>query len=170
MAGIADAVDREVGYLTTTGDGLPALLTTAGGRWDTVQAYETRTPRAGRKSVYVTRSNTRLVRMTTQRVWPVYEFLLHLHWPLNTSAVGSLETEQRNFDLAVTDLLTRILGPVGDKTHGGAFLAVTDTENHQGFGDLLQVVYDPVDAANRPGTFAITARVSYPADDLDISA
>jgi hypothetical protein len=35
----ADAVAREAAWLVTSGDGLPALLKTAGGRWDVVQGY-----------------------------------------------------------------------------------------------------------------------------------
>lgn len=167
---LADACDRETAYLTATGDGLPALLTTAGGRWDIVQAYEARVPRAGQKSLYVTRQSIRMVRLTTQRVWPTYEFWLHAHWPVTSSSTGSLETEQRNFDLALGDAVTRILGPVGDKTHGGRFTAVTDTETREGFGDLVTVTYDPVDATSRPGSLALTARITYPADDSDLSA
>ena len=40
----ADAVDREAAWLATSGDGLPALLVTAGGPFGVVQAYWPRTP------------------------------------------------------------------------------------------------------------------------------
>lgn len=162
-----DAVDRETAWLVATGDGLPALLATAGGLWDNVQAYYPRTPYEQRRSIYVLRHRISQRRFATQRVMHSYPFRLILWWPL-LDATGSAEAEQRLFDIAIDQLLQRILG-IGppqqiDKTHGGRFLSVGEA-----MGAIVDVDYtDPEHTIPVGGGFR--AEVTYSADDREVNA
>lgn len=158
----ADAVDREVAWLTTSGDGLPALLATAGGPWGLVQAYWPRTPgkRTGGQC-YVLRRHIHRERFANQRTQDKYEFLLKLVWPLS-SGTGNAEADQRAFDAAVNTLLTRIGGPVGDKTHGGRFLSVGENPHY------TDVQFDDPEHT-QPPLAIYTATVTYHADDFEFT-
>lgn len=158
----ADAVDREAAFLVTTGDGLPPLLVADGGRWDLVQAYLPRTAATRKNQIFVTRSKLQLERTALIRTMPHYMFTLHLMWTL-AAASGSAETEQRNFDLAVNDLVMRVKGtppPQTDKTHGGRFLSVAENPP--------QIDVEFVEPAPFMGPGAAFAAVcTYAADDFD---
>lgn len=124
----ADAVDRETAWLNSSGDGLPALLEQAGGRWSIVQAYRNRSPQQRVTRIYVLRSAIRVERYGMIRKLAKYEFTLKACWPM-ANAAGNAEAEQRAFDAAIDDVLTRIGGigpPLADKTHGGRFLSVAE--------------------------------------------
>lgn len=166
----ADAVDRETAWLNTSGDGLPALLVADGGKWDLIQAYKPRTPAARQNQIWVMRRTLRMSRYAMVRKMPHYAFRLRCWWTLSTST-GSAEAEQRNFDLAIDDLVARINGfglPVApatgtaDKTHGGRFLSVAEDP-----GDVDVQFTDP-DLTVMPSA-AFAAEVTYFADDPDFT-
>src|SRR5437588_11954594 len=121
----ADAVDRETAWLQTSGDGLPGLLTSAGGPWGNIQAYQPRTPGKRSTNIFVLRRQIHEPRFANVRRMPKYEFVLKLIWPL-TSGQGRAEDDQRAFDAAVDKLLTRIGGFTGDKSHGGRIRSVDE--------------------------------------------
>lgn len=157
----ADAVDREVAWLTSSGDGLPALLVSAGGPWDNVQAYQPRTPGKRASNLYVLRRQTHEKRFANVRRMPTYEFALKLIWPLS-SGQGRAEDDQRAFDAAVDLVLTRIGGQVGDKSHGGRFLSVAENP------EWVNVRFtDPVQTM--PGEAEFHAEITYYADDTEIT-
>lgn len=157
----ADAVDREVAWLTTSGDGLPALVATEGGPWDVVQAYWPRTLGTQRHGVYVLRRQLHDERSANIRQMPRYEFRLKLVWPLTTSS-GSAEQEQRAFDQAVDLLLKRIAGTLLDKTHGGRFLSVAENPRY------VDVDFqDPEETIAREKS--LRCEVVYYADDIEIN-
>lgn len=159
--GTADAVDREVAWLTTSGDGLPDLLASVGGPFDAIQAYWPRTPAARQKSVYVLRRSFRDQRTANVRRMPTYDFLLRIVWPLSTAS-GSAEKEQRALDAAVDLLLQRIDGPQFDKTHGQRFLSVAENPRY------VDVTF--IDPEQTIGQIAaLRAEVAYSADDFEIN-
>lgn len=119
----ADAVARETAFLATSGDGLPALLTSAGGPWQIVQAYWTRTPATNKTGIYVLRDLLDDQRASNQRIRPRYNMRLRLIWPVTVTTTQLLETAQSDFDAAIDLLVQRIRGPLGDKTHGSRFLS-----------------------------------------------
>ncbi|MFL4491566.1 hypothetical protein ACJ6WD_09935 [Streptomyces sp. VTCC 41912] len=157
----ADAVDREVAWLTTSGDGLPALLTSAGGPWGSIQAYQPRTP--GRRNTYVIvlRRAIHDKRFANVRRMASYEFVLKLIWPL-TSGQGRAEDDQRAFDAAVDKLLTRIDGLPGDKSHGGRFRSVAENPEY-----VTVRFVDP--EQTMPPEAEFRAEVTYFADDIEIN-
>jgi hypothetical protein len=159
------AVAREVAWLNTTiADGLPVLPSSAGGPWQVIQGYWARTPATQKTSIFVLRSEIQDVRFSNIRIMPGYEFTLKLVWPIRTNQTPLAETEQQNLDSAVELLLRRIRGPIGDKTHGGAFLSVGEAPRNPG----VHVVFaDPEHtiAAEK----ALTCEVSYHADDFDFN-
>ena len=160
----ADAVSREVSWLTASGDGLPALLTQDGGPWDNIQGYWARTPATQQNTIYVLRSGLSDERAANIRIRTTYEFTLKLVWPIRQTSSPLAEGEQQNLDDAVDLLLQRIRGPVGDKTHGGAFLSVGEVPRLPG----VHVTFDDpevtIDAVK-----ALRATVSYAADDFEIN-
>ena len=155
----ADAVAREAAFLAAynPADGLPALTQANGGPWQTVQAYWNRTPDHLGKSIYVLRHQTKSVRFANIQKINKYVFRLICWWPL-VNSTGSAEVAQTQFDSALDLVLTRITGPLLDKTHDGArFLSVA--EDDQG----IELNYhDPVQTIER-GFFA--AEITYNADD-----
>jgi hypothetical protein len=159
--GTADAVDREVAWLTTSGDGLPDLLADVGGPWDNIQAYWPRTPATRQKSIYVMRRGFRDERTANVRRMPTYQFALKIVWPLSSGS-GSAETEQRALDAAIDLLLQRIDGPMLDKTHGGRFLSVAENPRYV---DVTFVDPEQTIAA----TASLRAEVAYSADDFEIN-
>jgi len=159
----SDAVTREAAWLAQSYDSLPALLKSAGGPWDVVQAYWPADWRASELSgIYVTRARVDDDHPSAWRYRPRHTFRLKLIWPVTADA--SVEAEQQNFDNAVGDLLTRIRGPQGDKTHGGRFLSVAEVPME---GSVTVVFEDPettISAANE-----LRALVTYYADDSEFS-
>lgn len=160
----ADAVAREAAWLTTSGDGLPALLTAAGGPWDVIQAYMPRTPAARQSQIYVLRRGFDTHRWSQQRRMATHRLHLTCSWPIGgtTTGTGIAEAEQAAFDAALDLLVQRIEGFVGDKTHGGRFLSVGESPD----GTRIDVEFtDPGQTVNA-GAF-LQAVVTYQADDTD---
>jgi hypothetical protein len=159
------AVAREAAWLATSGDTLPALLATAGGPWDVVQAYwpggRFATMQAG---IYVTRREIADQHPLSMRYRPQYLFALRLAWPVKGQAAPLAETAQQGFDTAVGDLLQRVRGLIGDKTHGGRFLSVAEVPEEQPVA---------VDFADPEITIAagqgLRATVTYHADDFEFN-
>lgn len=155
----SDALDRETAWLTTTGDTLPDLTEL----FQVIQARWPRTPAKMKTSLYVLRqpgTSFHLERFASIRTLPTTSFLLRLAWPLN-DGTGSAETSQLAFEQAIDAVVTRILGLIEDKTHGGRFLSVA--EDRAG----VNVQYDdPAEGISR-GLF--TARVLYNGDDPELN-
>jgi uncharacterized RDD family membrane protein YckC len=156
----ADAVDREVAWLTSSGDGLPALLTASGGPWDNLQAYQPRTPGKRAANIYVLRRGIHEKRFANVRRMATYEFALKMIWPLS-SGQGIAEADQRAFDAAVDLVLTRIGGLVGDKSHGGRFLSVAENPEY------VNVRFTDPEQTLGMGEFH--AEITYHADDTEIT-
>ena len=160
----ADAEAREVAWLTTSGDSLPALLASAGGPWQVVQAFwpGAKFP-ANKTGIYVQRRRTRVERFGGRRIMPKYEFFLKLVWPVKSTAAGIAETEAQNFSNAIELLRQRVSDLPGDKSHGSRFLAVAEAPA----GTFFDVDYaDP--EVTIPQQKALRATVTYPADDPEI--
>lgn len=160
---LADAVTREAAWLTTFGDGLPALLTANGGPFDVVQAYAPRTPATRQTQLYLLRRRVVTSRFSQQRRLATHTFQATISWPIgqSTTSVGIAETEQQNLDNAIELLIQRLEGFVDDKSHGGRFMSVGEAPN----GTQFAVQYsDPL-----PGIAGalLTASVTYTADDKD---
>lgn len=153
----ANAVDRETAWLATSGDGLPALLADAGGPFDVVQAYWPRTPELSKRGLYVMRRRIRTKRFAAVRGMNKYPFALRIVWPA-LDGDGKAENDQRALDEAVELVLQRIGGTVGDKTHGGRFLSVSED------GEETNVEFDEP-AHTLADTACLTATITYNADD-----
>jgi hypothetical protein len=165
----ADAVDREAAWLATTSDSLPALLTSAGGPWQVVQAYWPGARFAAKQTgVYVLRARLIMPRFGGRRIMPGYQFGLRLIWPVKTTTSPVAETEQRKLDAATNLLLQRIDGLPGDKSHGGRFLSAGEGLE----GTAVQGLYPVVDFADPAVTIPqdgwLRAVISYPANDPEI--
>ena len=156
-----EGVDRETAWLSTSGDGLPALLVSAGGPFDNVQAYWARVPRTQQHSIYVTRSDVQDERTANIRTMIRHSFVLRVVWPV-LAGTGHAETEQRNLDAAITLVIKRIRGFTGDKTHGGAFLSVAENPRY------VRVTFDPAETTIGPAK-EIRASIAYMADDYEIN-
>lgn len=157
----ADAVDREVAWLLTTGDSLPTLLTSAGGVWDNIQAYQPRTPGRRGSNLFVLRRGIHEKRFANVRRMATYEFTLKCIWPL-TSGQGNSEADQRAFDNAIDLLLTRIGGFAGDKSHGGRFRSVAEDPQYVDVRFMDPVMTVPPEAE-------FHAEVTYHADDIEFT-
>lgn len=157
----ADAVTRETAWLQTSGDGLPALLATAGGPFDNVQAYFPRTPPMEQRSLFVMRQRINQPRVANVRLRSQYPFLLRIWWPL-LSADGSAEEEQQALDNAIELVLERVSGPEFDKTHGGRFLSVAENPR-----TVSVVFHDPMVTLMQRNT--LICDITYSADDLEIT-
>jgi len=159
----ADVCDREAAFLASSGDGLPALVASAGGPFGVVQAYHPRTPgRRTQGQLYVMRGTIRETRFANQRVMATYQLRLDLVWPLQ-KGTGSAEDEQRAFDAAIDLVLARVRAYRGDKTHGGRFLAVAEDPRE------VHVTFDPPDRSIRDDS-ELRAFVTYSAQDADFTA
>lgn len=156
----ADAVARETAWLQASGDGLPALLVSAGGPFDVVQAYYPRTPSMEQYSLYVLRRRNSNVRFGAQRIMPGHNFHLQVWWPL-LAVDGIAEGEQQALDNAVELVLQRVTGTLGNKTHGGRFLSVAENPR------TLDVDYTPPEQTIPLGY--LHAEVTYAADDVEIN-
>jgi hypothetical protein len=161
MATTADAVDREADWLTTSGDGLPALLTTAGGPFEIVQAYWRRTPAGRATQLYVIRKALHEERFANVRRMARYQFELRIIWP-QSSATGAAEGVQRSLDAAIDLVLQRVGGLPGDKSHGGRFLSVAEHPP-----EVTVDFADPVRSLDARAD--LEATVSYWADDTEIT-
>jgi hypothetical protein len=159
MATTADAVARETAWLRTSGDGLPALLVAAGGFFDILQGYATRTPGSEQRSLYVTRRTIRNKRFAAVRQMNKYDFLLRIWWPARDGD-GAVETDQADLDAAVEAVFARVGGTLGDKTHGGRFLSVAEDG-----ADLTAVFADPMQTI--PNLGALLVDITYSADDVE---
>lgn len=156
----ADAVARETAWLQSFGDGLPALGTPEG-PWANIQGYVPRVAPKKKSGIYVTRGNFKVVRFSNVRSMPSYTFVLKLIWPLS-SGVGSAENDAQQFDAAIDLLLQRIYGPIGDKTHGGRFLAVAESPK------WVDVTYsDQLTTVSANADFQ--AEITYGADDNEFA-
>jgi len=159
----ADAVARETAWLNTTGDDLPALPASAGGPWQLIQAYWTRTPATQKTSIYVLRPLLLDQRASNQRIRPRYQMRLRLIWPVTVTTTSLLETAQQDFDTAVDLLIQRIRGPLGDKTHGSRFLSAGEVPR------TVQVQWD--DPEVTMGQFKqLRAEARYSIDDLEVNS
>jgi hypothetical protein len=158
----ADAVAREAGWLATSTDALPALLAPAG-PFEVVQGYwpaaKLRTKATG---LYVEARATDDNRASNQRIRPQYQFTLRIIWPVRATTPPIAETEQQNLDNAIDLVLQRIRGPVGDKTHGGAFLSVAENPR-----TVTVSRGDP--AVTIPEDGALTCLITYRCDDYELN-
>jgi hypothetical protein len=159
----ATADTREAAWLATSGDGLPALLTTAGGPWEVVQAFD---PVARRRhqatTIYVKSLRTSDQRVSSQRIRSQYEIMLELNWPVRTTEPPIAETEMQNLKNAVDLVLQRVRGPVGDKSHGGRFLSVAEVPRN------ADVVFADPELTIPAGKY-VSAVIAYRADDYEVS-
>lgn len=161
----SDAVAREAAWLATATDSLPALLTSAGGPFDVVQAYWPGARFASQKtSVYVQRARITDPKVAAQRIRPQYPFQLKVVWPVRVTTAGIAETEAQNFDYALELLRQRIEDVVGDKTHGGRFLSVAQVPESQPVTFDLD---DPETTIQQQK--ALRCRVTYFADDFEFN-
>lgn len=161
----ADAVQRETDWLSQSGDGLPALLKTASGPWDVINAYWPRTPNYNLNGIYVMRTRLIDMRWSNQRKLPRHSFRLKLLWRIGSTTTGVSigEAEQANFDSAVDLLLQRLRGTLGNKTHGGRFLSVAEAP---GANPEIPIDFDPPETTMERGY--LSATVNYQADDLEV--
>ena len=169
MPDTATAVTREAAWLAQAGaGGLPSLLTADGGPFEVVQPYYGRSPAMRKRAIYVMRSNLTELRLGGLRKIDRYAFRLIVRWPSHSST-GRIETDEADFDAAIDLLLQRIRGPIGDHTHGGAFLSVAEEAN----GATISVDFAPAEqtlaggAGNSP---YLAATVRYSADDEQINS
>lgn len=155
----SDALDREAAWLSAV-DSLPSLLSVNGGPFQTIQARWPRTLDTLTYGIYVVRAPGRSAhynRTAAQRQELITSLQLRCVWPL-TSGVGSAENDQLAFDQAIDKVLTRVLGNLGDHTHGGRFAWAAED------GSLDVDYADPAQAVD-VGTF--TARITYLVADLE---
>lgn len=159
----SDALDREAAWLNTTGDTLPPLPLSGGGVWELLQPRWPRVPSTRKRALYVMRAPSgsyKITRYAAIRSTVTTDILLRLLWPLS-NRTGSAETEQLLLDQAIDQVLTRVMGFQGDKTHGGRFKAVG--EEHTG----IVVHYDdPEKAMTGDGVFR--CEITYTAEDPEI--
>lgn len=166
----ADACDREAAFLNLTTDGLPVLPKPTG-PWDVIQAYIPRTPANMQKQIWVTRADWGIDRLGEQRSMATYAIELRLRWPVTSSGTGAMEVEQRAFDVAINNVVMRVLGTapgfqggIGmDKTHDGAFLAAAEGAAR------VRVQVTPADEAWKTTPVVYTARILYSVDDYDFN-
>lgn len=163
------AVQREAAWLVTSGDGLPALVTTAGGPFDVVQGYWPRTPQARKAALYLTRPGYADMRFGAHRKIRRHSFLLRVAWPIGATTIGTdlWEEEQIALDNAVHQVVARIVAFDGDKTHGGRFLSVAEAPAAQPINVRFG---DPAHASGGGGRVDLTAEITYQADDNDYTA
>lgn len=153
----ADAVDREVRWLTAFGDGLPPLLIDDGGLFEKVEAYWPRVETTRVTRIFVRRASITEERSAHVRFQDQYAFELLAIWPMSDPS-GDAQQSQRDFDVAIDAVLGRIRGPLLDKTHGGAFLSAAEIPRrvHVQFLPPAQTLADAND---------LRAVITYSADD-----
>jgi hypothetical protein len=162
--GTDTVLTREAAWLCIATDSLPALLTVNGGPWDVIQAYVPRTPATQKTQCYVTRSGFDDAHPLSQRYRVQHEIVLRLIWPIRQTSSPLGEQEQQAFDTAIDLLIQRIQGPLGDKTHGGAFLSA---------GQVPDAMPPHVRYEDAEITMAadknLRATVTYPVDDEEFN-
>ena len=160
----ATAVAREAAWLSITTDTLPALLTSAGGPWEVVQAFWPGAKFAAKRTgIYVQRRRFQMERFGGVRLMPHYGFALKLVWPVRSTAAGAPEAEQQAFDNAIEMLRQRVNGLPFDKSHGGRFLTAAETPP----GTFFEVDYlDPEVTIPQGGWLRAVA--TYLADDFEL--
>lgn len=158
------AVAREAAWLAQTGDGLPSLLSPPG-PWQNVQPYWPRTPATNQSGIYVTRSRLAAAKPAAQRIRPGYAFRLKMTWPLVGVSAPVFETAQQEFDEAVHLLVIRIVGPLGDKSHGGRFLSAGETPGRP--PEVTVEFEDPEECLARYSQ--LRASATYSVDDYETS-
>lgn len=168
----ADVVAREAAWLqTTSGDSLPVLPASSGGPWDVIAAYEqgaqTRTQAT---AIYVMRGPWQNLRAANQRTRPRYLMRLELHWPVRATGPGQSTSiaanEQQAFDDAIELLRQRVAGPLGDKSHGGRFLACAEPAVRGQPG--ITVTPEPAAQTIRQSK-ELRAVMTYLVDDFEVS-
>jgi hypothetical protein len=164
---VSSAIDREVEFLTASGDGLPELTKAAGGPWDVVQGYWTRTPATRKTAIYLLRPSVAEYRFSNQRKIQTHQFRGKLWWPIGATTVqtGLWEDEQRAFDAAVDLLVDRVRGNVFDHTHGGRFLSVAEAPD----GARITVQFADPEQTLGSSPAALRADITYQADDRDFA-
>lgn len=105
-------------------------------------------------------SSYRIDRYAAPRSLLTTEFLLRLVWPASNGQ-GSSEADQLAFEQAIDLVLTRIMGFLGDKTHGGAFLSAGEGRNG------ITVNYE--DPEQTLGSRSFRVSINYSADDPEIA-
>ncbi len=169
MTGSADetatAAAREAAWLNTTGDSLPWLPVSAGGPWEIIQAYwpGARFP-SQKTGIYVLLKSSGDYFVAANRYRPQHLVTLKLVWPVRHNTSPLAETEQQNFDNAISLLRQRIRGPLGDKSHGGAFLSAAQVPQQ----NPLAVDYDDPETTIPAGQ-GLRATVSYHIDDQEFT-
>jgi hypothetical protein len=154
---------REAAWLNTI-DSLPVLPSSAGGPFDVLQPFWTRTPATQKTQLYVWSSTFDDERVANIRIRPHYDITLAVYWPVRVTAGGVAETEQQNAKNAVDLLIQRIRGFPGDKTHGGAFLSAGEVPRVPG----IHVAWEPP-WVTIPADKELRCTVTYPADDFEIN-
>jgi hypothetical protein len=162
--GISSVEVREAAWLTTTGDSLPWLLTQDGGPFDVIQAFWTRTPGTQQTQLYVMSLEFDDERTSSQRIMPHYMITLEMRWPIRATTSPLAEQEQQAFKNAIDLLVQRIRGPVGDKTHGGAFLSAGEVPRSPGVHVSIEPPW-----ATIPADKELRGLVTYYADDDEVN-
>ncbi|MEK6443635.1 hypothetical protein [Pseudonocardia sp. T1-2H] len=164
---MSSAIDREAAWLSASGDGLPALLKSAGGPWDVIQGYWGRTTARMKTGIYLVRPAVVESRFTNQRKIQTHQFRGKLWWPIGATTVqsGLWEDEQRAFDAAVDLLVDRVRGHALDHTHGGRFLAVAEAPD----GGRITVQFADPEQGQGSSPAALRADITYQADDRDFA-
>ena len=168
--GIDTAVSREVAWLQTTGDSLPALPASAGGPWTVIDAYtQAAATRTQATAIYVTLGPVANMRVANQRTRLRYQFRLELHWPVVITTPGTSTSiaaaAQLAFDAATELLRQRAAGPLGDKSHGGRFLSAAEAQRGQPGIDVQPEPADQTIKASKE----LRKVMSYYADDYEVS-
>lgn len=127
MSGFTDVLDREAAWLNTSPrtDGLPDLTTV----FSNIQARQPRTPPKKTSQLYVLHDPAQraatVQRTTNLRAMFTHRLMLRLIWPIQ-SGTGRAEDDQANFDAAIQQVMTVVLGVPFDHTHGGRFLSAAE--------------------------------------------
>ena len=164
--GISTVETREAAWLSTSvDDGLPLLPAQAGGPWEVLQAFWTRTPGTQKTQLYVTSLALDDERTANIRIMPHYEITLVMHWPIRATTSPLAEQEQQAFRNAIDLTVQRIRGPLLDKTHNGAFLSVGEAPRLPGVHVTIEPPWVTI-----PADKELRGTISYPADDFEVNA
>lgn len=163
--GISSVEVREAAYLNTTNDGLPILPSSAGGPWEVIQAFWTRTPNTQKPTIFVMSLDLDDQRTSSVRIIAHYQITLELHWPIRQVASPVAEQEQQAFRNALDLLIQRIRGPVNDKTHGSRFLSVGEAPRSAGVHVSIEPPWVTI-----PADKELRGLVTYYADDDEVNA
>lgn len=166
----ADAVAREVEWLSDPQDGLPALLVAQEGPFDLIVPYgRTRANSpdilTNPKVLAVARESAMDVRFDYQQRLFAHQFRLTVQWPLTSP--GTPEACFADVDAALDDLVAKIRGPWPDHTHGGRFMAVAEGMD-TGATTQIDVVWSDYDTARVDNQITVTVR--YVAVDAPFTA